>query len=149
MNHQVLSEFLTFFLRLNPRPTDQQFHSLAFSVNCDHAELESVAYAMLGDELEETQNALAVTAAQPPRSEQQKVLDGDYDPSITSPDNLALNDGAPDRDNDSSGIQDATMNDGVAADDEGLGINSDKDSVISDGLPPINLNAAVRLAFER
>jgi hypothetical protein len=149
MNHQVLSEFLTIYLRLNPRPTDQQFHSLAFSVNVDHEELESVAYAMLGDEVGgETQNALAGNSApsEGKTSEQQKVLDGDYDPSITSPDNLALNDGAPNRESNSRGVQDATLNDGVAPDDEGLGINSDKSALISDGLPPVSLNAAARLA---
>jgi hypothetical protein len=149
MNHQVLSQFLTIFLRLNPRPTDQQFHSLAFSINVDHETLESIAYAMLGDEVGgETQNALAGNAApsEGKTSEQQKVLDGDYDPSITSPDNLALNDGAPDRESNSRGVQDATLNDGVAPDDEGLGINSDKSAMISDGLPPVTLNAAARLA---
>jgi hypothetical protein len=150
MNHQVLSEFLTTFLRLNPRPTDQQFHSLAFSINVDHEELESVAYAMLGDEVGdgEVQNALAGNAApsEGKLSEQQKVLDGEYDPSITSPDNLALNDGAPDRESNSRGVQDATLNDGVAPDDEGIGINSDKSALISDGLPPVSLNAAARLA---
>jgi hypothetical protein len=148
MNHQVLSEFLTIYLRLNPRPTDQQFHSLAFAINVDHEELESVAYAMLGDEVGETQNALAGNSApsENKTSEQQKVLDGDYDPSITSPDNLALNDGAPNRESNSRGVQDATLNDGVAPDDEGLGINSDKSALISDGLPPISLNAALRLA---
>lgn len=149
MNHQVLTEFLTIFLRLNPRPTDQQFHSLAFSINIDHEELESVAYAMLGDEVGgETQNALAGNSApsEGKTSEQQKVLDGDYDPSITSPDNLALNDGAPGGESNSRGVQDATLNDGVAPDDEGLGINSDKSAMISDGLPPVSLNAAARLA---
>lgn len=147
MNHQVLAEFLTLYLRLNSRPTDQQFHSLAFSVNVDKEELESVAYAMLGDELEETQNAFAGNAAPSEKgeSEQQKVLEDKYDPSITSPDNLALNDGAPDRESNSRGVQDATLNDGVGPDDEGLGINSDKNALISDGLPPVNLNAAARL----
>lgn len=149
MNHQALSQFLTIFLRLNPRPTDQQFHSLAFAINIDHETLESVAYAMLGDEVGgETQNALAGNSApsEGKMSEQQKVLDGDYDPSITSPDNLALNDGAPNRESNSRGVQDATLDDGVAPDDEGLGINSDKSALISDGLPPISLNAAARLA---
>jgi hypothetical protein len=147
MNHQVLAEFLTLYLRLNPRPTDQQFHSLAFSVNVDKEELESVAYAMLGDELEETQNAFAGNAlpSEKGESEQQKVLEDKYDPNITSPDNLALNDSAPDRESNSRGVQDATLNDGVAPDDEGLGINGDKAALISDGLPPITLNAAARL----
>ncbi len=150
MNHQVLSEFLTTFLRINPRPTDQQFHSLAFAVNVDHEELESVAYAMLGSEVSETNNALAGNAApsEGTMSEQQKVLDGDYDPNITSPDNLMLNDSAPGRESDSRGVQDATLDDGVAPDDEGLGINSDKSSLISDGIPPVSLNAAARLSLE-
>ncbi len=150
MNHQVLSEFLTTFLRINPRPTDQQFHSLAFAVNVDHEELESVAYAMLGSEVSETHNALAGNAApsEGAMSEQQKVLDGDYDPNITSPDNLMLNDSAPGRESDSRGVQDATLDDGVAPDDEGLGINSDKSSLISDGIPPVSLNAAARLSLE-
>lgn len=150
MNHQVLAQFLTIYLRLNPRPTDQQFHSLAFAINVDKETLESVAYAMLGDEVEEAQSALAGNSvpSEIGRSEQQKVLDGDYDPNSTSPDNLALNDGAPNMENDSRGIQDATLNDGVGPDDEGLGINGDKDALISDGLPPIKLNAAARLASE-
>jgi hypothetical protein len=148
MNEQKLAQLIQIYLTVNPRPTDQQFHSLAFASNVDHETLESIAYAMLSDEVEETQNALAGNSApsEGKTSEQQKVLDGDYDPSITSPDNLALNDGAPNRESNSRGVQDATLNDGVAPDDEGLGINSDKSALISDGLPPVSLNAAVRLA---
>jgi hypothetical protein len=149
MNEQKLAQLIQIYLTVNPRPTDQQFHSLAFASNIDHETLESIAYAMLSDEVEgEAQNALAGNKApsEGKTSEQQKVLDGDYDPSITSPDNLALNDGAPGGESNSRGVQDATLNDGVAADDEGLGINSDKNALISDGLPPISLNAASRLA---
>lgn len=148
MNEQKLAQLIQIYLTVNPRPTDQQFHSLAFAINIDHETLESIAYAMLGDEVGETQNALAGNSApsEDRTSEQQKVLDGDYDPSITSPDNLALNDGAPNRESNSRGVQDATLNDGVAPDDEGLGINSDKSALISDGLPPVSLNAALRLS---
>lgn len=147
MNHKVLADLLTLYLRVNPRPTDQQFHSLAFSINVDREELEALVYAMLGDEVQEAQPAVAGNGlpSESGRSEQQKVLDGDYDPNITSPDNLALNDGAPDRSGDSRGIQDSTLNDGVGPDDTGIGINSDRDTMIADGLPPLKLGAIARL----
>jgi hypothetical protein len=151
MNHKLLAEFLTGFLRINPEPTDEQFHALAYAVNVDKEELESIAYAMLADEVEPVHAKRKATAGNPAPSErrlseQQKVLDGDYDPNITSPDNLLLNDGAPEGTSNIQETQDALYDDGVGADDTGVGINSDKDQMISDGLPPVNLKAAVRLA---
>jgi hypothetical protein len=148
MDVQALKELITLFLKINPKPSDQQFHALAESIGVDHESLESVSYQMLAED-DAQQSPLQASNPTPPEdslSEQQQVLDGDYDPNVTSPDNLLLNDGAP---GDTSNIQknqDALYDDGVGADDVGVGINSDKNQMISDGLPPVNLKAAVRLA---
>lgn len=39
------------FLKLNPNPTDKQYHALAYAVNIDQETLEACAYEMLSDEL--------------------------------------------------------------------------------------------------
>jgi hypothetical protein len=73
------------------------------------------------------------------------VLDGDYDPNITSPDDLLLNDGAPEGTSNIEEMQDTTFTDGTPPDDIGLGVSSDKDAMISDGAPPVQLKAHLRL----
>jgi hypothetical protein len=78
-------------------------------------------------------------------SEQEQVLDGDYDPNVTSPNDLLLNDGAPEGTSNIEQSQDALYNDGVGADDTGVDIFGDKEAMISDGEPPVNLKAASRL----
>lgn len=150
MDRKHLEQFLFGYFRLNPKPTDEQFHSLAYSINIDHEALEAIVYEIVGDQVAPTQPTQATAGNPSPSetrlSEQQKVLDGDYDPNVTSPDNLLLNDGAPEGTSNIQESQDALYDDGVGADDTGVGINSDKNQMISDGLPPVNLKAAARLA---
>lgn len=145
MNRKLLEQFLVGFLRLNPNPTDAQFHALASAINVDKEELESISYAMLAEETQSKQEAGNVQPEETKLSEQQQVLDGDYDPNVTSPDDLLLNDGAPEGTSNIQEMQDTLYDDGVGADDSGIGINSDKDQMISDGAPPVNLKAAARL----
>jgi hypothetical protein len=153
MDRKLLAQFLIGFFRLNPKPTDAQFHALASAINVDKEELEAVSYEMLADEMKTkpVQSKTKQTAgnSEPSEnklSEQQQVLDGDYDPMVTSPDDLLLNDGAPEGTSNIQEMQDTLYDDGVGADDSGVGINSDKDQMISDGAPPVNLKASVRLA---
>lgn len=145
MNRKLLEQFLVGFLRLNPNPTDAQFHALASAINVDKEELESISYAMLAEETQSKQEAGNAEPEETKLSEQQQVLDGDYDPNVTSPNDLLLNDGAPEGTSNIQEMQDTLYDDGVGADDSGIGINSDKDQMISDGAPPINLKAAARL----
>lgn len=49
MDTQALQELISLFLKINPEPSDQQFHALAEAVGIDKETLESVAYEMLGD----------------------------------------------------------------------------------------------------
>jgi hypothetical protein len=49
MDTQALQELISLFLKINPAPSDQQFHALAEAVGVDKETLESVAYEMLGD----------------------------------------------------------------------------------------------------
>jgi hypothetical protein len=148
MDKQQLQQLITLFLAINPNPSDEQFHALAFSISVDHQTLEAISYQMLAEDAPGQKPQ--VQAGNPPPSEtklseQQKVLDGDYDPNTTSPDNLLLNDGAPEGTSDIEQMQDAEYDDGVGADDIGVDVNGDKNANISDGLPPVQLNASSRL----
>lgn len=46
---EALQELIALFLKINPQPSDQQFHSLAEAVGVDKETLESLSYSMLAD----------------------------------------------------------------------------------------------------
>jgi hypothetical protein len=46
---EALQELIALFLKINPRPSDQQFHALAEAVGVDKETLEACAYAALAD----------------------------------------------------------------------------------------------------
>ena len=46
---QALQELISLFLKINPEPSDQQFHALAEAAGVDKEELESISYGMLSD----------------------------------------------------------------------------------------------------
>lgn len=52
---QELRQLLTLFLQINCEPSDDQFHALAHSLGVDKESLESIAYEMLGEEVEHEQ----------------------------------------------------------------------------------------------
>ncbi len=150
-NVEQLQRIIELFLDINPEPSDQQFHALAESLGVDHEYLESVSYAMLADSDEVEMQTAGVEFdgggyGETNLSEEQEVLDGDYDPNTTTPDNLLLNDGSEDGEDAIRENQDSTYDDGVGADDVGVDIEGDKTALIDDGVAPISLNAAVRLA---
>jgi hypothetical protein len=150
MDNVELQQLIAAFLKVNPNPTDQQFHALAMAANIDHETLEAISYSMLAEDQGSEPEQQQVSAGNPAPSEdqlseQQQVLDGDYDPNTTSPNDLLLNDGGTD----SSSLQlnqDSTYDDGVGPDDVGVDINGDKDAMISDGGPAVQLKAATRLS---
>jgi len=144
MDNQKLVSLIALFLQINPEPSDAQFHALAESVGVDHESLESIAYAMLADTNEIEQEVVA-EIVQPPQTESEEVLDGEYDPNTTSVEDLVLNDGAPAGTTSQQALQDSTLNDGVGINDVGTGIDGDKDAMISDGVAPMQLKAALRL----
>jgi len=174
MNEQELQQLLVVYLRINNSPTDEQFHNLADAVGTDKETLEAIAYKMLAetDEVEGIPTVHATSThsevgfemceddcddpyllieaevdapGDAPQSEQQDVLQGDYDPFTTSTDDLALNDGAPMGTSSIEENQDATLDDGVASDDTGIGVSSDQSSVYNDGLAPVQFAALARL----
>lgn len=49
MDQQALQEIITLFLKINPQPSDQQFHALAEACGCDKETLESISYGMLSE----------------------------------------------------------------------------------------------------
>lgn len=146
MDTQKLSELIKLFLSINPAPSDDQFHALAQSVGTDPQTLESIAYKMLA---QDTLGQPALAGNEPPSeenlSESQQVMDGDYDPNVTTPDDLLLNDGAPEGTSNIQESQDALYDDGAPGNDIGLGVSSDKDAMVSDGAPPVQLKAHSRL----
>jgi len=46
---EALQELIALFLKINPQPSDQQFHALAEAVGVDKETLESLSYSMLAD----------------------------------------------------------------------------------------------------
>lgn len=46
---EALQELIALFLKINPQPSDQQFHALAEAIGVDKETLESQAYGMLAD----------------------------------------------------------------------------------------------------
>lgn len=46
---EALQELIALFLKINPKPSDQQFHALAEAVGVDKETLESLSYGMLAD----------------------------------------------------------------------------------------------------
>lgn len=170
---QALRQLLTLYLRINPDPSDEQFHNLAYSVGVDKEYLESISYEMLAESPEieasstHSEEGIEVPTGTAPEvfrvqevdadvdapgddrlSEQQDVLDGDYDPFTTSPDDLILNDGAPAGTSSIEENQDATYDDGVSVDDVGIDVSSDKNAMIDDGVQPIKLRATARLGIK-
>lgn len=153
---QALKELISLFLKINPTPSDQQFHALAAAIGVDHEFLESISYEMLAED--QTNEGQVEPEPEPDRaevhaqefglSEAQEVLDGDYDPNTTTPQDLALNDGEPAGTGNTQGLQDAEYNDGIGPADTGIGIEGDKDAMISDGGPPVQLKAAHRLTAQ-
>lgn len=49
MDQQALQELIALFLKINPQPSDQQFHALAEACGVDKETLESISYSMLGE----------------------------------------------------------------------------------------------------
>lgn len=147
MDQQALEELISLFLKLNPSPSDQQFHALAEACGVDKETLESIAYKMLGeaeDMLEEPISASIIrrvnaNARLKVVADQQEVLD---DPTI-DPDDLdlqdvAMNDGDPT--DDDLGLQEESFDDGYTEDDVGVGLtNNVADVLTDDGVPDASL----------
>jgi hypothetical protein len=85
MPNSKLPELIKLFLEINPTPSDEQFHNLAFSVGTDPETLESYAYQMLSEAEgaglgHEMHPATAGTGDATKRSIDQRVLDGSLPP---------------------------------------------------------------------
>jgi hypothetical protein len=144
MDEELLRELIALFLKINPEPSDAQFHALAGSIGIDHQELESISYQMLS-EAEQGGEVYANDApGEDELSDAQDVLDGEYDPNTTKTDDLMLNDGLPAGEDSTALLQDTTLNDGVSSGDTGAGI-ADQSLLYSDGLAPMKLGASARL----
>jgi hypothetical protein len=145
MDEQALEELITLFLKLNPNPSDQQFHALAEAVGVDHETLESISYKMLGeaeDLLEEPISASLIhriNASARVHADSEDVLDDPAkDPDDLSLQDVALNDGDPT--DDDLGMQEETFDDGYTEDDVGVGLtNNVSDVLTDDGIPIVSL----------
>jgi len=62
MDKQALQEMIALFLKINPEPSDQQFHSLAEACGVDKETLESISYEMLSDAEDLLDDPLEATA---------------------------------------------------------------------------------------
>lgn len=160
-----LHQLIQLFLKVNPQPTDKQFHAFAEAVNVDKEELEAASYAMLGDMLDDPNvggalsedevgalracltTAKARLTAAPELSQDQKVLINDYVEESTPPDLLLLNDGELAVNNDDPGYQQETEDDGVSIHDSGVGLDGDQLSLDDDGVvdPQLRIHAGARL----
>lgn len=139
-NEQTLKELLGVFFKCNPSPSDEEFHNLARSLGMDPPTLEAISYQMNA----ESEGADAEAGLLLAETEAEDVLDGDYDPDTTSPNNLALNDGEPVSLGDDSN-QGAMNYDGVGPEDYGVDVSGEQDVLHDDGAPSLKISAATRL----
>jgi hypothetical protein len=142
MDQQALQELIGLFLKVNPQPSDQQFHAFAEAIGIDKETLESIAYAMLGeaeDLLEDPVsaslihqvNANARLGAATVTADQEEVLDDPtIDPDDLSLSDVALNDGDPT--DDDLGQQEEALDDGYTEDDVGVGLTNNVQDVLND-----------------
>lgn len=119
---QSLRKLIAAFLEVNPKPADAQLRSLARSVGV-------------------TLLAGVLTAG----TESEDVLDGDYSPDTTTPNDLMLNDGEPAGNTDAQDNQSALYDDGVGPNDFGVDVDNDQSALINDGTSGLKIDAAVRL----
>jgi hypothetical protein len=173
-DNQKVRELLVLFMQINPEPADEQVHALAHALGEDKETLESVIYEMFAS-TEEVQEADAASThseedldnsdqpgdllidsdevdadAMAPGdvglSEDQQVLDGDFEPEDVSPDALLNVDGAPAGSGAQQEIKDALVIAGLG--DEGttgMGADGAKLALEDDGAAPMRINATARL----
>lgn len=128
--NDVLRRIITLFLSLNCEPADAQVHALASALAVDKEYLESIMYEMLAEAQQQNGEVLA---------DSEEILEDKYDPDITPADEVALNDGAPSN-NDDTGYQEETTDDGVDDLDSGAGIGIDTSDVLTDdGVPNLEI----------
>ncbi len=123
IDNSALQDLVSAFLCVNDSPSDDQVHMLAKSVGTDPETLEAVVYHMLS-ECQTRANLIQANFVQ-------DVLDGDYTPSMTPADDLAVNDGEPDEGSDP--LQDVLNDDGVPHDENVTSIDDGTD----DGVPDL------------
>lgn len=110
-----MKELIKLFLELNPKPSDQQVHALALALGVDKEYLESVFYSMLSknlDRMESRTHARLKAKKLQALTEDERVLEDDYDDNATPVEDLILNDGEQSDAEDQS-IQDSTNDDGT------------------------------------
>lgn len=139
VDKECMQELVTLFLKINPDPSDEQFHALACAVGVDHETLEACAYEMLGesDVVVDAQeiDAMEIDAMEIDASElladSQDILEDDISPDVMPLNDVATNDG--DNTLDDSGMQEESNDDGADVHDVGVGMTStDGDDVLQD-----------------
>jgi len=144
----MYEEIISLFLKINPHPSDHQFHCLAEALGCDKEQLESISYAMLSnaeDLLEDPMTASLIhqinanARIHAEESQAQETLnDPTVDPDELPLTDVALNDGDPT--DDDLGLQDETMDDGYTEHDVGVGLtNNPNDVLTDDGVPDMSV----------
>ncbi len=124
VDKECLQELVTLFLKINPEPSDEQFHAMACAVGVDHETLEACAYEMLGDIVDEIDASELL-------ADSHDILEGDISPDVMPLKDVATNDG--DNTIDDSGMQEELNDDGTDVHDVGVGMTStDGDDVLHD-----------------
>ena len=145
---QQMREFVQCFLTLNPSPSDAQYHALAEAVGVDKETLEACAYQMLGEQVQEGVDVAGEDSLAEPigaYTQDEKVLQDQYDPNTTTTDAVPINDGGPGVAAD--GFHEETHDDGLGVEDQGLDLDV-QDELYDDGVP-VPIGAAARLRSAR
>lgn len=103
-----LNKFISDFLSLNPRPTQEQCRQLMFSLGMSDFECPDFVDSVLRASAKR-RKVCALT-------ESERVLINDYDPASTETDNLLINDGDNLTEEHALGDQDALSSDGIVDD---------------------------------
>jgi|SRR5471030_1327997 len=140
MMNEKLTELITIFLQLNPKPADAQVHALAGALGMDKEALEAHIYELLGEVVDGDDDDV-LTDPTEAMATKIEAADEDvlYDPNIDEDaiplEDVALTDGDPTGDD--LGSQQETNDDGADVHDIGVGVTTpdSQDVLTDDGVP--------------
>ena len=113
----MIKQLVQIFLQINPEPSDDQVHNLAYALGIDKETLEAEMYEMLSDCVECTADRICAAHRLLSASEFEEVLTDELKPIEIRDSLMTVNDGETD-DIHNQDIQDATESDGGLGFDE-------------------------------
>lgn len=127
---EKLEQIIDCFLLINPSPSDAQYHAFAEALGVDKETLEAILYRMHGEVVQEEEGGINSIQRLSALSDDQLVIQDDYDPAVTPDEQIVLNDSYTDP-SISTDVQELLYDDGVEDD------NNLDDVLTNDGEPEV------------